>query len=85
MNTIFDSPNYCVVEFPSSHRGNVRAEGGYEIMNKHLRREIFLGGKDADVFRESVQKLIASEPTVDDVDEFLDGYAGLMNTPLTLH
>ena len=34
MNMIFDSQNYCVVEFSSSDVGPVRASGGYEIMNK---------------------------------------------------
>jgi hypothetical protein len=85
MNTIFDSPNYCVVEFPLPDKGSLNTHGGYEIMSKHLRREIFLGGADAELFRASVQQLIAREPTADDVDEFLDGYTGLMNTPLALH
>jgi hypothetical protein len=85
MNTIFNSENFCVIEFPSSGAPEHRASGGYEIMDKILRREIFLGGKDAELFRQSVQKLIQSEPSADDVDDFLAGYAGLMTTPLTLH
>ena len=85
MNMIFDSQNYCVVEFPPAEGEQVRAPGGYEIMDKHLKREIFLGGRDAEQFRRSVQQLIERQPSADDIDEFLDGYSGLMNTPLTLH
>ena len=54
-------------------------------MDKTLRREIFLRGADAQHFKASVQALIAREPTVDEIDEFLAGYRGVMSTPLTLH
>lgn len=85
MNMIYNSQLFCVVEFPPSGEEGTHASGGYEIMDKQLRREIFLGGKDAEQFRESVAKLISGEPTADDIDEFLDRYTGLMTTPLTLH
>jgi len=85
MNTIYNSQHFCVVEFPSFGEDGANAAGGFEIMDKQLRREIFLGGKDAELFRQSVQKLISSEPSADDFDEFLGRYAGLMTTPLTLH
>lgn len=86
MNTIYNSQHFCVVEFPSFGKDGANAAGGFEIMDKQLRREIFLGGKDAELFRQSVQKLISGgEPSADDVDEFLGGYTGLMTTPLTLH
>ena len=41
---IYNSPQYCVFEFEGSNGGADRPLGGYEIMDKHLRREIFLGG-----------------------------------------
>lgn len=85
MNTIFNSQNFCVIEFAPAGAPGERASGGYEIMDKIMRREIFLGGRDAELFRQSVQKLILSEPSADDIDEFLAGYAGVMTTPLTLH
>jgi hypothetical protein len=85
MNMIYNSPHFCVVEFSSFGDEGSKLAGGFEIMDKHFRREIFLGGKDAEQFRQSVQKLISGEPSTDDVDEFLGGYTGLMTTPLTLH
>jgi hypothetical protein len=54
-------------------------------MDKKLRREIFLGGRDAEVFRRNVQELIEQGPTSDEVDEFLQGFSGLMNQPVVLH
>ena len=81
MQMIYNSPNYCVVEFKD-------AEGtyaGFEIMDKAARREIFLGGALARQFREDVSELIAAEPTLEEVDEFLSQFDGLMQQPLTLH
>lgn len=82
MQLIYNSPHYCVLEFPET--AEVRL-GAYEIVDKGLRREIFLRGADAAAFRESVQALIATEPSEDDVDEFLGGYRELMHQSVTLH
>lgn len=81
MNLIYDSSSYCVVEF----RDPAGRIGGYEIMDKLGKREIYLGGDLAIRFREGVQQLIAAEPSTDDVDEFLSGFQGLMQTPVALH
>lgn len=87
MNMIYNSPHFCVVEF--SELGGTEpagvVTGGFEIMDKTLRREIFLRGKDAEVFRASVEALIEREPSAEEVDEFLNGYSGLMTQPLNLH
>jgi hypothetical protein len=86
MEMIYNSQHFCVLEFSDFEQGEARAaSGGFEIMDKTLRREIFLRGPDAERFRANVQQLIASEPTIEQVDEFLNGYVGLMTTPLTLH
>ncbi len=82
---IYNSPQFCVFEFDGSVAGTDREVGGYEIMDKKLRREIFLGGRDAEVFRRNVQELIEQGPTSDEVDEFLQGFSGLMNQPVVLH
>jgi hypothetical protein len=82
---IYNSPQFCVFEFEGAAAGTDREVGGYEIMDKKLRREIFLGGHDAEVFRRNVQELIEQGPTSDEVDEFLQGFSGLMNQPVVLH
>jgi len=83
MNMIYNSHHYCIVEF--SDFDERYPAGGYEIVDKNLRREIFLGGRDAEQFRASVQELIANEPSLDEVDDFLGGYVGLMTQPVVLH
>jgi hypothetical protein len=81
---IYNSPHFCVFEFEGSSV-DPRQTGGYEIMDKNLRREIFLGGQHAEAFRKSVQELIEQGPTSEEVDEFLQGFSGLMNQPVILH
>jgi hypothetical protein len=84
LTIIYNSPQYCVFEFEAAESDG-RATGGYEIMDKQLRREIFLGGRDAENFRRSVQELIEQGPTSDEIDAFLNGFSGLMNQPVVLH
>lgn len=85
MQTIYNSPLFCVVEFSDFGTEGQHPAGGFEIMDKTLRREIFLGGRDAELFRTSVQQLIATEPAGEDLDDFLAAYAGVMTTPVALH
>ena len=85
MQTIYNSPLYCVVEFSDFGTDGQHPAGGFEIMDKTLRREIFLGGRDAEQFRASVQRLITAEPSPEDLDELLAAYTGVMTTPVALH
>ena len=85
MQMIYNSPNYCVVEFPPEVGHRVMNEGGYEIVDKHAQREIFIEGQMATSFREQVQQLILSEPILDEVDEFLQQFDSLMQQPVVLH
>ena len=81
MHMIYNSPNYCVVEFKDAQG----VFGGFEIMDKLSRKEIFLGGALASHFRDDVSQLIANEPTIEEVDDFLSRFDGLMQNPLSLH
>jgi hypothetical protein len=85
MNMIYNSEQYSVVEFGVDHELEALYFGGYEIVDKSGRREAFLGGKLAQSFRRDVNNLIASEPTVEEVDEFLGSYDVLMSQPVLLH
>ena len=96
MQMIYDSPHYCVVEFAGGRadgpavagpvvRGGHAFLGGYEIVDKLNRREIFLDGPMAQKFREQVSAWIEREPTVEDVDDFLGGFGALMQQPVVAH
>jgi len=70
-----------VVEFKDPE-GQV---GGFEIMDKLSRREIYIGGDLATHFRSGVQELIRSEPTEEQVDDYLRRFEGLMHQPMVMH
>lgn len=85
MQKIYDSPNYCVVEFSALEGNPSLAAGGYEIVDKNTKREIFLDGQMAQHFRMDVQKLIAAETPLEEVDDFLGQFDSLMMHPVVLH
>lgn len=85
MNLIYNSEQYSVVEFSIDVEREALRFGGFEIVDKPSRREIFIGGKLAKTFREGVEELIASEPSVEEIDSFLGQYDALMSQSVTLH
>ncbi len=85
MNLIYNSEHYSVVEFGAEAGLEAMQFGGYEILDKPAKREIFIAGPLAEAFRQHVRELIASEPTMEEIDEFLGGYGSLMAQPVILH
>lgn len=99
MEMIYDSDAFCVVriELPQTHAtyggdaspaaDHLRhaGRGGYEIVDKFGRKEIFLEGVMAASFKDSVDKLIESQPTQEEIDDYLDGFSALMQQPLIAH
>ena len=86
MQMIYNSPNYCVVEFKGyGDPKTLDSNRGFEIVDKASRREIFIEGSLAQRFRIDVDQLIASEPSLEEVDEFLASFQGIMQQPVILH
>jgi hypothetical protein len=85
MNLIYNSEQYSVVEFGIDDDQEALRSGGYEIVDKPGRREIFIGGTMAENFREKVKVLIATEPSVEEIDEFLGKYDAVMSNRVIYH
>jgi hypothetical protein len=85
MNLIYNSEQYSVVEFGADRNLDALRFGGYEIVDKGGRRETFIAGALAQTFRRDVNELIASEPSMEEIDEFLGSYDTLMSQPVLLH
>ena len=85
MNLIYNSEHYSVVEFGAEAGLEAMQFGGYEIFDKPGKREIFIAGPLAEVFRQNVMQLIATEPSIEEIDDFLGNYDLLMRQPVTLH
>ena len=77
MNVMYNSENYCVVEFPGRH--------GIEVVDKTMGRAGFLEGAVEVKFRASMADLAAGEPSAESVDEFLGLYDALLTNSVALH
>ncbi len=85
MNLIYNSELYSVVEFGADAGLETMRFGGYEILDKPGKREIFIAGPMAESFRQHVRELIVGEPSVEEIDEFLDSYGPMMAQSVVLH
>lgn len=93
MQMLYNSDSFVVMQFDvplgsvgaAAHSGDPLTRGGYEIVDKFARKEIFIEGAMAERFREAVQALIESSPSEDDVDDYLGRYTSLMQQPVVLH
>ena len=85
MNLIYNSEQYSVVEFGIDNGQEALRFGGYEIMDKAGKRELYIGGNWAETFRKHVEHLIASEPSIEEVDAFLGNYDSVMSQPMVFH
>jgi hypothetical protein len=91
MQMLYNSDNYAVVQIdvPGAPGGegsaSDAARGGYEIVDKFARKEIFNNGAMAASFKTRVQQLIESGPSEEEIDDYIGGFASLMQHPLVLH
>lgn len=88
MHMLYNSDHFTVVQFDVPGVGSGPQElrrGGYEIVDKSARKEIFIEGALAESFKIGVQALIDSGPTEEDLDDYIGRFSSLMQQPLTLH
>jgi hypothetical protein len=93
MQMLYNSENFAVVRFDvssetgGSEPGDARppARGGFEIVDKFARKEIFLEGALAESFKQGVDALIKTAPTGEEIDAYLERFAPLMQQPLSYH
>jgi len=88
MQMIYNSDSFVVVEFdmakgPSA--GEAPRSGGYEIVDKFARKEIFLEGAVAEGFKRGVSALAERAPSEEEFDDFIAGYTQLAQQPVVLH
>lgn len=93
MQTLYQSDSFVVVAFevpagPGAGAGALQ-RGGFEIVDRFTRKEIFIEGAVAESFQQGVQALVAQadsqEAVREAVDAYLAGYAALAQTPVALH
>lgn len=96
MHTLYNSDSFVVVSFdqPAGDATTPHAplqRGGFEVIDKLARKEIFIEGALAERFQQGVQALVAERPGSDAdtlhalIDDFIAGYAVLAQQPVLLH
>jgi len=90
MQMLYNSDNYTVVriDVPAADdatAGSILTRGGYEIVDKFARKEIFIEGVLAESFKTGVQALIDTGPTEEALDEFIGRFTSLAHQPVVVH
>ncbi|MEO8058682.1 MAG: DUF3567 domain-containing protein [Burkholderiales bacterium] len=97
MQMLYNSESYAVVLFDvatdtgttpggsSAPEGATLSHGGYELVDKFARKEIFIQGVLAESFKEGVEALIQTSPSEEEIDDYIERFASLMQQPVILH
>jgi hypothetical protein len=89
MQLLYNSDSYTVVQFevPGADAPQALASprGGYEIVDKFARKEIYIQGAVAERFQRGVQELVDAGPSEEALDDFIGGFTQLAQQPLALH
>jgi len=93
MLMLYNSDSFTVVQIdvPTLGDNDVLSEnvslmrGGYEIVDKFARKEIFIEGALAESFKQGVQALIESSPSEEELDDFIGRFTTLAQQPVVLH
>lgn len=99
MHMLYNSDSYAVVHIEmladDQSEGGAGAvtqvvvpgltRGGYEIVDKFARKELFIEGAMAERFKEGVEALIESSPSVEEFDAYLERYAAMAQQPVVMH
>ena len=95
MQTLYNSDSFVVVSFelpvsPGQPSAGL-SRGGFEIVDKFARKEIFIEGAVAETFKLGVQALVAQRTDQDEealhalIDDYIAGYTLLAQQPVLLH
>jgi hypothetical protein len=87
MQMLYNSDSYVVVQFdvPDANEGTAPRRGGFEIVDKLARKEIFIEGAVAESFQRGVQELVRQGPNQEVIDDYIAGFTALAQQPVVLH
>jgi len=87
MQMLYNSDNYVVVQFdvPMVAENSPGGRGGFEIVDKFARKEIFIEGAVAESFQRGVRALAEQGPNEEAIDDFIAGFTALAQQPVILH
>jgi Protein of unknown function (DUF3567) len=86
MQLLYHSDSFVVVQFevPGVTPGSL-SRGGYEIVDKFARKEIFLEGQLAESFKAGVEMLVEEGRGMDTLDAYISRFTALAQQPVLMH
>lgn len=91
MRMLYDSDSFVVVhvqpnegQAPAAPHLPVLARDGFEIVDKRSGKEVYLDGSWAELFQQQIAAWQLNTPTQEEVEDTLEGYAELAQTPVVL-
>jgi hypothetical protein len=92
MQMLYDSDAFVVVQIQANAalrdatgRTRPRMVHGFEIVDKRSGKQVYLDGSWAELFQQRLNAWQETAPTQEEVEDTLEGYAGLAHTPVALH
>jgi Protein of unknown function (DUF3567) len=88
MMMFYNSDSFAVVQFDLGGQGAgdaASSRGGFEIVDKFARKEIFLDGAVALQFKAAIDALVQTGPSEEELDDLIGTYTTLAQQPLVLH
>jgi hypothetical protein len=94
MNMLYDSETFAVVHIHANApmQGEVEVDNaphmprhGFEIVDKRSGKEVYLDGSWAEMFQMQITAWQQNTPSQEEVEDTLEGYAGLAQMPVVVH
>ncbi len=88
MMILYNSDSFAVVQFDlggSPASDATPSRGGFEIVDKFARKEIYLDGALGLHFKAAIDALAQTGPSEEELDDLIGSYTTLAQQPLVLH
>ena len=93
MQMLYDSESFVVVQIHANALEEAAPQPavpelvrhGFEIVDKRSGKEVYLDGSWAEMFQQRLSAWAQKAPTQEEIEDTLEGYSGLANTPVLLH
>jgi len=86
MQLVYQSDSFVVVQFDvPGATPEALGRGGYEIVDRFARKEIFLEGSLAESFKAGVEQLAERQPSVEEFDAYIARFSALAQQPVLMH
>ena len=93
MQTLYDSESFVVMHLhPDAPERDADTpqvpqlvRHGFEIVDKRSGKEVYLDGSWAEMFQQKIMAWQLNTPTQEEVEDTLDTYTGLAQTPVIVH